>query len=193
MSNRHEDDSVQNFTTSRRSSLDPFQFEVSGSSSCFSSACSSDLGDFDDFDSLAVFAQIQVATQEHPSVQTSNSVTIESTVQSLPVSPRETKVKLSVVEIRSYGIVVGDNPCCSDDLPISLDWKYNPQVTIEKVEGEDMVYDSHYSAQRMSYFDRKRRLLEVSGIKVDDAISHKNEVNRSRHENETAKIPTRVQ
>ena len=80
---------------------------------------------------------------------------------------RGTRVKFSTVEIRSYAIVIGDHDC-DDGLPISLDWKYNPEPTIEVVEREDEVYSRHYPARRLSYFERTMRLSEVSGIQVGD-------------------------
>ena len=39
-------------------------------------------------------------------------------------------VSFSVVEYREYNLIVGDNPSCSDWLPLSLDWDHGPEVCI---------------------------------------------------------------
>lgn len=185
MIHRHLDDSIQSFSMSNCSSMDSFQFEGSGSFS-FLAAYGTTVDGFDAIDDLAIFDR----SQDFPQCPSdcADSAPIETMQQVSSVPTRETKVKFSIVETRSYGIVIGDNPCCPDDLPISLDWKYNPQVKIEQVEEEDMVDISHYPAQRMSYFDRKRRLLEVSGIKVDDKRLQK-ATNISRREPEIVRTP----
>jgi hypothetical protein len=97
--------------------------------------------------------------------------------QCIPTNTRQSKVRFSTVETRSYAILVGDHDC-DDGLPIALDWKFNPQTTIEAVELEHEVYTRHYPARRLSYFERTVRLAEVSGIKVVPAfgISHQEHI-----------------
>jgi hypothetical protein len=49
-------------------------------------------------------------------------------------TPENKHVRFSTVEIREYAVIVGDHPCCSAGLPLSLDWKYNPVPTIRQVK-----------------------------------------------------------
>ena len=46
---------------------------------------------------------------------------------------KEKHVRFSTVEIREYAVIVGNHPCCSTGLPLSLDWKYNPFPVIKNV------------------------------------------------------------
>ena len=49
-----------------------------------------------------------------------------STSSSYPLSPSNS-VRFHNVQIREYGIVLGDNPSCSKGLPISLSWDYDQE------------------------------------------------------------------
>jgi hypothetical protein len=160
-------------------SSDSFQFEASGSSFGFPAYTSDGVDSFEAFEDLSLFVETQetsqyLSTPWHPESEITTKVP--------PAPIRETQVKFSTVETRTYAVVVGDSPACTDGLPICLDWSYNPKVRIEPVESEDMVYDSHYPAQRLSYFDRKLRLLEISDIKIDDLLQSKRAVEMSRIE-----------
>ena len=75
------------------------------------------------------------------------------------------RVTFSSVKISSYAIVIGDQDC-EDGLLILLDWKYNPQPTIEVVESEDEVSSRHHPARPLSYLERTMLLLEVYGINM---------------------------
>jgi hypothetical protein len=49
-------------------------------------------------------------------------------------TPENKHVRFSTVEIREYDMIVGDHPCCSAGLPLSLDWKYNPVPIIQQAK-----------------------------------------------------------
>jgi hypothetical protein len=49
-------------------------------------------------------------------------------------TPENKQVRFSTMEIREYAVIVGNHPCCSAGLPLSLDWKYNPVPTIQQVK-----------------------------------------------------------
>jgi hypothetical protein len=54
-----------------------------------------------------------------------------------PNSPKSRKVRFQTVQIREYGITLGDNPSCSSGPPVQLDWSYNEitqEMTVEKYE-----------------------------------------------------------
>lgn len=76
---------------------------------------------------------------------------------------RQKKVKFSTVEIRSYAITIGDHDC-EEGPPMALDWMFNPESTIENVEGEDDVYSRHSPARKLTSFERSIRLAEVADI-----------------------------
>lgn len=42
----------------------------------------------------------------------------------------ERKVRFSTAEIREFHVIVGDHPGCAAGLPLSLDWKYNPDTKV---------------------------------------------------------------
>jgi hypothetical protein len=77
------------------------------------------------------------------------------------------KVTFAKVETRRYSIMRGDHPSCSDELPISLTWEFNPRISIEFI-GEDTRNDVRPPARRLSYLERKTRLQEVAGVLFDE-------------------------
>lgn len=175
------DNSTESLTMGTCPSSNSFEFNTSSS---FDFPCGGNaLGDLDDLEDLALFSQTRNSDLDTP--QSTGPIAGNMKVQkhtSFP--PRESKVKFSTVETRSYAITIGDNPSCGDELPLSLDWKFNPTAKIEQVESEDMADDYHYPAQRLSYFERKLRLQEVANISVDGIQQQKRESSISSFDDE---------
>lgn len=69
-------------------------------------------------------------------------------------SPKQKHVSFSTVEIREYAVIVGNHPCCSAGLPLSLDWKYNPYPIIKNVND----VGKQTPARRLSLLERMHLL-----------------------------------
>lgn len=67
------------------------------------------------------------------------------------------------LEIRSYNLVVGDHPCCPS-LALELGWERVDAevVDLDLYESHRVYQRRHVGALRLSYWDRKRRLLDQS-------------------------------
>jgi hypothetical protein len=107
----------------------------------------------------------------------------DTTVIALSLSPATTppqrRVRFSsVLEVRTYSIVLGDHPLC-ESLPLSLGWDYDPTpcwVDLETHEDSKMSNHRHYHSyitipnrcqahgvDRLSYLERKQLLMQVGG------------------------------
>jgi len=82
-------------------------------------------------------------------------------------SEKTTKVKFGKVEIRQYAVTIGDHPSCSDNLPITLDWAFNPLTNVEAVKDDSSSHIYPSVTPKLSYAERKRRLQDVSRIRVE--------------------------
>lgn len=74
-----------------------------------------------------------------------------------PCLTSKSKVKnvaFDTVSVRVYDQCLGDHPCCSDGLPLSLDWTYrqNPSVDIDTYE------TTKQEQKQISYFKKSARL-----------------------------------
>lgn len=69
-------------------------------------------------------------------------------------SSKQKHVRFSTVEIREYAVIVGNHPCCSAGLPLSLDWKYNPFPIIKTVND----VGKQRSARKLSLLERMHLL-----------------------------------
>ena len=58
-------------------------------------------------------------------MECANSIAMQSTTLSA-----SSHVSFSTVKFREYNLIVGDNPSCSDCLPVSLGWDHGPEVSI---------------------------------------------------------------
>ena len=72
------------------------------------------------------------------------------------------------VFIREYNLTVGDNPSCTDSLPIMLDWDHGP-VRIWAIDDYEKVKlmfpipdDAEGMARRLSFDERRQLLIDVA-------------------------------
>ena len=89
-------------------------------------------------------------------------------------------VSFSSLNIREYNVQIGDNPCCSYGLPISLGWDYE--------EHDPQSIDDFQEAPRrerhelvLSYYDR-RIMLKDAGYSGDELRQCLRAVNQTKHE-----------
>lgn len=83
---------------------------------------------------LDELSESSVSSVDDESIQSdSNEVPLGADSVSF-FTPENKHVRFSTVEIREYDMIVGDHPCCSAGLPLSLDWKYNPVPIIRQAK-----------------------------------------------------------
>jgi hypothetical protein len=92
---------------------------------------------------------------------------IEWAKTSMTGSPR---VSFGNVEYREYNLVVGDNPSCSDLLPVSLGWDYGPKVSItiddfenDREQFEQKPADGEAGCRRLKWHERRQLLIGIFG------------------------------
>lgn len=68
-----------------------------------------------------------------------------------------------IVEIRTHEITVGFHPCAKSGLAMSCDWSYEESYSNLEVH-EDNSLKRRSNELRLSYMERKQRLLEVTGV-----------------------------
>jgi hypothetical protein len=80
------------------------------------------------------------------------------------------RVTFSTIEVREYGLVMGDHPMAS--IPISLDWAYNPatiimsvtQHEIDRKKIKDKRQKKRRKVRKLNFRERLERLKEVGGF-----------------------------
>jgi len=105
------------------------------------------------------------------------------------------RVSWDRIHTREFSLVVGDHPMCQDGLPVSLGWQYNdhscstksmntPTIAEQKeertnlsiIELQQHLYQplqlserrqSYIFPRRLSYEERKKRLISVSNFTLD--------------------------
>ena len=88
----------------------------------------------------------------------------------------------SVVEVRSYNTVHGDNPSTSHGLPLSLGWKYAIKNESMKDNDENQKQPIAYKLDALTRRDRLR-LNRVSKQEMDNAVVEMNTIKHSRRSN----------
>lgn len=79
--------------------------------------------------------------------------------------PYRKSVSFSSLQIRSYSVTVGDHPCCTAGLPLTLDWDYTEEVsefTVDEYEEERSPHRRHRSDLIISAEQRQEILTETS-------------------------------
>lgn len=83
-------------------------------------------------------------------------------------------VSFDKVIIREHNLCPGDNPACSDSLPISLDWDHGPIRVWAIDDFEKVKYmfpipeDAEGMARRLSWTERRELLMDVGGYSDRD-------------------------
>jgi hypothetical protein len=119
--------------------------------------------------------------------------TIESSAENNSVTKEIKRVSWDRIHTREFTIVVGDHPMCQDGLPVSLGWQYNDNSCSTKNMSPIPIPDnqikngkkrsnstrqqqqlrlserrqSYMFPRRLSYEERKERLVSVSNLTLD--------------------------
>lgn len=95
-------------------------------------------------------------------------VASDSTIPSQPSSKKARTgkhVKFSpALEVRTYSIVLGDHPQCKDGLPIECGWDFCETELIDLQVHEECSPKRRMGQLHLCYFERLRRLQEVTGL-----------------------------
>mmetsp|Transcript_20600 Transcript_20600/g.43167 ORF Transcript_20600/g.43167 Transcript_20600/m.43167 type:complete len:195 (-) Transcript_20600:115-699(-) len=91
-----------------------------------------------------------------------NNTSLTETRQDSSPRIRPCRVSFTNLEIRSYSVVIGDHPCCSQGCSVSLGWDYQQEgcQSLERYEAERQPRRP-LSQLRMSAQERESLLLET--------------------------------
>ena len=94
-------------------------------------------------------------------------------------------VKWDVVQIRSYGQTIGDNPSVSYGTPIQLDWDYEAKEDVD-LESYELNRGTRRTLRQMvlSYYHRKNVLSWQYGHTMEEIKAAKKEANRVKFKRE---------
>jgi len=85
-------------------------------------------------------------------------------------------VQFGTISIRRHAITLGDHPGCRQGVPITLDWEYVQQPTIELTEYEEMRGDIRRKLKAMYLNKEKRKaLLANAGFDASSLTKAKKE------------------
>lgn len=89
-------------------------------------------------------------------------------------------VHFSSVEIREYKITIGDNPCCSNGAPVTLDWDYTSKepVSIDSFEAKHPRRRTR--KQLLLNYYQRRDMLWREGHTIDEIKDASKEVDKER-------------
>lgn len=77
-----------------------------------------------------------------PQEPSKNHSNLQVQTESQSVPKRKKSVSFSSVQVREYALILGDNEAPEGGYPLSIDWKFNPQVeTYNSVEDYDQLRD----------------------------------------------------
>jgi len=95
----------------------------------------------------------------------------DSPVLKKPQDPLPQKLRVAfepLVQVRLYALTIGDHPCCSDGLPITLDWNFNPEFFYWDIETSRERSQRFQMPRRMDYDEKRARLFEVSKYSTEE-------------------------
>ena len=113
-------------------------------------------------------------------------VASDSTILSSQPSSKKARtgkhVKFSpVLEVRTHSIVLGDHPQCKDGLPIECGWDYSETEVIDLQVHEECSPKRRMGQLHLCYFERLRRLEEVTGLDEVHLFQHQQNHKKGRH------------
>jgi len=85
------------------------------------------------------------------------------------------------LEIRQHALTIGDHPLCRDSLPISLAWEHGDTMLmdLDGFEAQRQGLRRSRSEMKLSYFERKNMLRNVSGFTEADMIDEQRRIQNS--------------
>ncbi len=120
-------------------------------------------------DAIEVHPQI---TPPEPVDVATTKVCVKSIAKQSSTLSASSHVSFSTVKFREYNLVVGDNPSCSDCLPVSLGWDHGPEVSIsiDDFENDRELFKqkpdttgNDNRCQQLKWHERRELLIGVFG------------------------------
>jgi hypothetical protein len=102
------------------------------------------------------------------------------------------EVRFSTVQVREYAVTLGDHPW-SQSFPLSLDWAHTEmrERSVQEIEDEREALPPWGRCfklpPRLTRFQRKQRLLEVTGMSVED-LDEMEEERLDREDSVTSRV-----
>lgn len=84
------------------------------------------------------------------------------------------------IEVREYGIDIGDNPCVSDGPPLSLGWKYEKEKIIDLNEFETLKGPPRPRHEMRVPRNQREWLIRASGVTNEEIEKSIRDVNITR-------------
>jgi len=95
---------------------------------------------------------------------------------------QNSRVMFSIVEIREYSRIMGDNPSCSGGAPISLDWDHNHSFSLDLDEYEGKKKRRSFDELRIPRQTRHDILLDECGYSMSTIMKVALEVKTARNQ-----------
>mmetsp|Transcript_6833 Transcript_6833/g.13899 ORF Transcript_6833/g.13899 Transcript_6833/m.13899 type:complete len:162 (+) Transcript_6833:120-605(+) len=109
----------------------------------------------------------------------SSTIDVTKSVKKAQHHSSKKTVSFSTVQVRSYQVILGDHPYCSEGCPLSLGWDYEEQdkatVVSDFEARRSSERKSHYSELKTTYEERHCRLTQDAGCS-EHTIRHVNRV-----------------
>jgi len=116
----------------------------------------------------------EISTNSTSTTTSTNSTSTTTSTNTTSTSASGKSVSFSTVNIREHKVIVGDHPCTTGPLPLSLGWAHAEHSRVVDVDTYETVRSSHrrcLSDIQLSFHDRKTILKNVGGLTERD-IAH---------------------
>lgn len=92
------------------------------------------------------------------------------------------QVQFTTVQIRDYGITIGDNPCPRDGPPLTIEWNHHHEDEFTLPEYEATRPERRHNQEMIIPSKVRFEILQKSGCTVKDIIRATKEVDMARRE-----------
>mmetsp|Transcript_12668 Transcript_12668/g.18618 ORF Transcript_12668/g.18618 Transcript_12668/m.18618 type:complete len:230 (+) Transcript_12668:146-835(+) len=101
----------------------------------------------------------------------------EESINEMSVSRKTHRKSVSFnkfLEVRHHALTIGDHPSCRDSLPISLAWEHadTMMMDLDGFEAERQGFRRNGNEMKLSYYERKNMLRNISGLSEADMKEH---------------------
>lgn len=103
-------------------------------------------------------------------------------------------VSFSTVNIREHQVILGDHPCTSDSLPLSLGWAHTEEQRVMDVDTYEIIRSSHrrcLSDMQLTFLERKNILKRVGGLTERDIMHEQRRAFRESFDDPALRVQMR--
>lgn len=99
------------------------------------------------------------------------TTTKKAAASTLSLGRRSSKVRFaSVLEVRTYEIILGDHPCCRGGMALQCGWHYSEPELVDLDVHEEHGSHRRMEELRLSFYTRRNRLQEVTGMSGSELL-----------------------